>query len=129
MQIVVRETASEKNIFSEALNLSQLSKVEQVVDFATTKTEGVYFVPANNQYRLVPTVPNAPFIPGGAYLTDNNYKAILGISKEGGIGLMNTAYRLGYDQKDGYVVVRVSDASGTNIGSFFYRIKSEYVIK
>lgn len=67
-------------IFSEKMNISPVSYMEQVTSFNGLTRNGVMILPSTG-FSFAKNTLSSPNLPEGGYITDINYKAIAGISK------------------------------------------------
>lgn len=71
----------------------------------------------------------SPSLPGGIFVTDTTKKAFYGIAKDGNVYLMEPGLKLEYRTDRDYFVIDVRTSAGNLIGSLYYVLDSEYVIK
>ena len=71
---------SKQVIFSEKVDISTVSNIEQVSDFDGITGTGMFILPATG-ISFAKNSPSSPNLPDGGYITDANHKAIAGISK------------------------------------------------
>lgn len=121
-------SSDKKVVYSESINISTVSNIEQVPNFDRITGTGILVFPTTG-FSLVKNNTSNQNLPNGGYITDANHKAIAGISKSGDIYILSTKYELSYTTKDSYIVLRLQDAEKNVVANILYKIDAEYVIK
>ncbi len=69
-----------------------------------------------------------PEIPGGGYIVDSNNSPVIAIAPDGNIYTLMTGVSLGYNQKDGYMLIEVKK-DGVKVSEVWYTFDFFYTIK
>lgn len=83
----------------------------------------------DQSWNLVKNPSASPVLPGGVFITNPAKIAVYGIAKDGNIYLMEPNLKLEYRTERDYFVIDVRSSVGSLIGTLYYVLDSEYVIK
>ncbi len=79
-------------------------------------------------YVFTPASLSDPEIPGGGYIVDSNNSPVIAIAPDGNIYTLMTGVSLGYNQKDGYMLIEVKK-DGVKVSEVWYTFDFFYTIK
>lgn len=74
------QDASKKTLFSENINVSAISHIEQASSIDSVTGTGIFVSPSDG-FSFAKNTISSPNLPGGGYITDTDHKAIAGVSK------------------------------------------------
>lgn len=114
--------------FSENIDLSTVSNLQQVLDLDTVTETGIFILPTTG-FSFAKNSVASPNLPEGGYITDANHQPIAGISKRGDVYILDDGYELSYATKDSYMLLRVQEKNKNPVASILYKIDAEYSMK
>lgn len=79
-------------------------------------------------YSLIASSPSAPTLPSGAYIVDSARKPVFAIGKDGNIYSL-LGGRLVYKVQSGMFGIGLYDRSNIEIGTVWYKMNAEFIIK
>lgn len=82
--------------------IPESTRIIDVSDYNPVDSDVLVITPESS-YTVVNAPMDDPSIPGGAYLVDSAYKAILAIANDGNVYPLSSSISLTYNTRDAYV--------------------------
>ena len=117
-----------KPAYWQSFALPETTRIEKVSKFSDANETGVY-VKIQDGSDFVRNASNAASLPGGAFLTNENREALVGIGNDGNVYLVKDSYSLSYKNDGDYPVIIVKNQFNVAVAEILFRIDAEYVIK
>lgn len=120
--------ASGKEVYWQSLALPATATIEKTDLFSSVSGSGM-FVRMESGTDFVRNATNAPELPGGAFLVNEDRKAFAGIGKDGNVYLLQSGYSLTYKNEGEYPSYVVKNSFGVAVAQILIRLSAEFVIK
>lgn len=117
-----------KPVYWQSFALPDSARLERIGRFSDASENGA-FVRIESGLEFVRNAGNAPSLPGGAFLIDENRDAVVGIGRDGNVYPIGKGYSLGYRNEGERPVITIKNSFGVTVAEVLYRLEAEYVIK
>lgn len=114
-----------KLVYEQFLSLPSSARI--VADNATDKTGNLVITPTGN-YQFISAAFNDPKLPGGAYIVNSTFDAILAVARDGNIYALDQNISLSISEKDDFILITAHRGS-EKIAEFHYMMNFFYTTK
>ncbi len=127
-KIEILEHDSKNVIFYQNLNLISNNIIEKIDNFNNIFTNWIYIKINKQWFMFTKNAFSSPVLPNWWFITDDLYKAIIWISIDWNVYILNNDYVLEYDTFKDYIIYKIKNTSWTIIWEILFKINAEYIL-
>ena len=127
MQLSIHDSA-DTPVFREIFYLPPSTSIQATESLESAQGNGVFVDTPDDTVTFVRNSATAASLPNGGFLTDSTHRALVGISAQGEIHVLDSHVSVRYDTYGTYILLRIERA-GRSIANILYRIDKDYAIQ